>query len=259
MKVVLFCGGLGTRIREYSESIPKPMIPVGDKPILWHLMDYYSQYGHKEFVLCLGYKANVIKNFFLNYRPQAYADCIVSGAGEKVEVLGDIQADWRVTMIDTGIWRNIGQRLWAVRKQVEDGTKELTEAVKYLASQSDKLREKQPMNEARARMLYEAAWGCRTLAEQEVQAARSKIQQEQWQKRKDDVAKYATPLHQRAFDIAVTQQFVGELVLAARISHQRAHHFRCTGTVLHWHAHGEVTWIICAAVNSLTQNTEPPA
>src|SRR6185437_12160052 len=78
MKTVLFCGGLGTRIRDYSESIPKPMIAVGDKPILWHLMHYYSQYGHKDFILCLGYKACVIKEFFLNYRPHTYADCIVS-------------------------------------------------------------------------------------------------------------------------------------------------------------------------------------
>ena len=70
MKVVLFCGGLGTRIRDYSESIPKPMIPVGQQPILWHVMQYYSQYGHRDFVLCLGYKANVIKDFFLNYKPQ---------------------------------------------------------------------------------------------------------------------------------------------------------------------------------------------
>ena len=70
MKVVLFCGGLGTRIREYSENIPKPMIPVGNQPILLHVMQYYSQYGHKDFVLCLGYKANIIKEFFLNYRPQ---------------------------------------------------------------------------------------------------------------------------------------------------------------------------------------------
>ena len=110
---------LGTRIREYSESIPKPMIPIGDRPILWHLMNYYSEYGHKDFVLCLGYKANVIKNFFLNYRPHTYADCVVAGSSDKVEILGDLQADWRVTMIDTGIWRNIGQRLWAVRHQVQ--------------------------------------------------------------------------------------------------------------------------------------------
>ena len=114
MKTVLFCGGLGTRIRDVSESIPKPMIPVGDKPILWHLMHYYSQYGHKDFVLCLGYKANVIKKFFLDYRPQTFSDCVVSGFGRNVEILGDPQQDWRVTMIDTGIWRNIGERLWAV-------------------------------------------------------------------------------------------------------------------------------------------------
>ena len=80
MKVVLFCGGLGTRIREYSESIPKPMIPVGHQPILWHVMQYYSEYGHTDFILTLGYKANIIKEFFLNYKPQVYADCVVSGA-----------------------------------------------------------------------------------------------------------------------------------------------------------------------------------
>jgi glucose-1-phosphate cytidylyltransferase len=115
MKTVLFCGGLGTRIRDVSETIPKPMIPIGDKPILWHLMHYYCQYGHKDFVLCLGYKANVIKDFFLDYRPQSYSDCVVSGFGRSVEILGDPHQDWRITMIDTGIWRNIGERLWAVR------------------------------------------------------------------------------------------------------------------------------------------------
>lgn len=119
MKTVLFCGGLGTRIRDYSESIPKPMIPVGDKPILWHLMDFYSQYGHKDFVLCLGHKANVIKEFFLNNRPQLYSDCVVSRSGSDVQLLGQPQQDWRVTMIDTGVWRNIGERLWAVREHVQ--------------------------------------------------------------------------------------------------------------------------------------------
>ena len=120
MKTVLFCGGLGTRIRDYSENIPKPMIPIGGKPILWHLMSYYSQYGHKDFILCLGYKANVIKEFFLNYQPHIYADCVVSGFGSNIETLGDPQQDWRVTMIDTGVWRNIGERLYAVRGHVED-------------------------------------------------------------------------------------------------------------------------------------------
>ncbi len=119
MKVVLFCGGLGTRIREYSESIPKPMIPVGHQPIMWHIMQYYSQYGHRDFVLCLGYKANIIKDFFLNYRPQSFADCVVSQHGEKVEFLSALPEDWRVSLIDTGIWRNIGERLWAVRDHVK--------------------------------------------------------------------------------------------------------------------------------------------
>ena len=120
MKVVLFCGGLGTRIREYSENIPKPMIPVGSQPILLHVMQYYSQYGHKDFVLCLGYKANIIKDFFINYRPQMYMDCVVSGHGSKVELLGKAQEEWRITLLDTGIWRNIGQRLWAVRDHVKN-------------------------------------------------------------------------------------------------------------------------------------------
>ena len=117
MKTVLFCGGLGTRIRDYSENIPKPMIPIGGKPILWHLMSYYSQFGHKDFILCLGHKANVIKEFFLNYQPHIYADCVVSG--NNVQTLGDPQVDWRVTMIDTGVWRNIGERLYAVRSHLE--------------------------------------------------------------------------------------------------------------------------------------------
>ena len=120
MKVVLFCGGLGTRIREYSESVPKPMIPIGNQPILWHVMQYYSQYGHRDFILCLGYKANIIKEFFLSYRPHVYADCVVSEFGSKVELLGEARDDWRVTMVDTGVWRNIGERLWAVRDHVRD-------------------------------------------------------------------------------------------------------------------------------------------
>jgi len=120
MKVVLFCGGMGTRIREYSEAVPKPMIPIGAQPILWHIMDYYSRHGHNDFVLCLGYKANTIKEFFLNYKPQAFSDLVVSGGGAKVETLGEAREDWRVTLIDTGTWRNIGERLWAVRDQVKD-------------------------------------------------------------------------------------------------------------------------------------------
>jgi glucose-1-phosphate cytidylyltransferase len=120
MKVVLFCGGLGTRIRDYGENIPKPMIPVGEQPILWHVMQYYSGFGHRDFVLCLGYKANTIKEFFLNWRQQTYSDCVISESGRKVEFLGEGLPDWRVTLVDTGIWRNIGQRLRAVREHVKD-------------------------------------------------------------------------------------------------------------------------------------------
>jgi glucose-1-phosphate cytidylyltransferase len=119
MKVVLFCGGLGTRIREYPESVPKPMIPIGQQPILWHLMNYYSHFGYTDFVLCTGYKSNVIKDFFLNYRPQIYADCVVSAFGTRVELLGTTGQDWRIALIDTGIWRNIGERLLAARSQVQ--------------------------------------------------------------------------------------------------------------------------------------------
>ena len=132
MKVVLFCGGLGTRIRDYSENIPKPMVPVGSQPILWHVMQYYSQYGHRDFVLCLGYKANIIKEFFVNWRQHTYLDCVVSEAGRKIELLGEQPADWRVTLVDTGVWRNIGERLMAVKEHVKNETM-------FLANYSDGL------------------------------------------------------------------------------------------------------------------------
>ena len=132
MKVVLFCGGLGTRIREYSESVPKPMIPLGHQPILHHVMEYYSDYGHEDFVLCLGYKANVVKDFFLTMRPQTFADCVVSEGGRNVQLLGDIKRDWSVTLLDTGIWRNIGERLWSARAH-------LAQEEMFLANYSDGL------------------------------------------------------------------------------------------------------------------------
>lgn len=121
MKVILFCGGLGTRIREHAENVPKPMIAVGNRPILLHLMHYYAQYGHNDFVLCLGYKATAFSDFFLKYRPYAYQDCVISNGGRTVELIdGDVQDDWRVTLVDMGMWRNIGERLWAARQFVQD-------------------------------------------------------------------------------------------------------------------------------------------
>ena len=116
MKVVLFCGGLGMRMREYSEAVPKPMVPIGYRPILWHVMKYYAHYGHKDFILCLGYKANVIKQYFLNYDECVSNDFVYSQGGKKLELLArDIQ-DWNITFADTGLHANIGQRLRAVRK-----------------------------------------------------------------------------------------------------------------------------------------------
>jgi glucose-1-phosphate cytidylyltransferase len=120
MKVVLFCGGLGTRIRDYSESIPKPMIPVGPQPMLWHILQYYSQYGHRDFILCLGYKATAIKDYFLNFKPSTHGDFVISNFGKTVEVLGAAPPDWRITLMDTGIWRNIGERLVAVKHLLKD-------------------------------------------------------------------------------------------------------------------------------------------
>src|ERR1700736_5258735 len=120
MKVVLFCGGLGTRMREYSETVPKPMVPIGYRPILWHVMKYYAHYGHKDFILCLGYKADVIKNYFRNYDECAPNDFVLSGGGKNIELLTSDIDDWRITFVDTGLSANIGQRLKAVEKHLKD-------------------------------------------------------------------------------------------------------------------------------------------
>ena len=118
MKVVLFCGGLGMRLREFSEQIPKPMVPIGYRPILWHLMKYYSHFGHNEFILCLGYRADVVKNYFLDYNECLSNDFVLSEGGSRVEVLGGDISDWKITFADTGVYTNIAGRLMAVRKHL---------------------------------------------------------------------------------------------------------------------------------------------
>jgi glucose-1-phosphate cytidylyltransferase len=118
MKVVLFCGGLGMRLREHSESVPKPMVPIGYRPILWHVMKYYAHYGHKEFVLCLGYKADVVKNYFLNYNEALSNDFVLTGGGREVQLINSDIHDWTITFVDTGINTSIGERLLAVRDHV---------------------------------------------------------------------------------------------------------------------------------------------
>ena len=119
MKVVLFCGGEGLRLREYSDLVPKPMVPIGQRPILWHNMRYYAHWGHTEFVLCLGYKADVIKNYFLNYNEALSNDFILSGDGQ-LELLGSDIHDWRITFVDTGLNARIGERLRAVQHHIGD-------------------------------------------------------------------------------------------------------------------------------------------
>ena len=119
MKVVLFCGGLGMRLREHSETVPKPMVTIGYRPILWHVMKYYAHYGHKDFILCLGHKANVLKHYFLNYDECVSNDFIYSQGGKKLELLAHDIQDWNITFVDTRLHAKIGQRLRAARKYLE--------------------------------------------------------------------------------------------------------------------------------------------
>ncbi len=120
MKVVLFCGGQGTRLRDYSDQIPKPLVPVGGRPIIWHIMKYYASFGHKDFILCLGYKGEAIKRFFLDYDERLTNDFVLERGGRKVELLKSDIDDWRITFVDTGQHTNIGGRLLNVKEHVQD-------------------------------------------------------------------------------------------------------------------------------------------
>ncbi len=121
MKAVILCGGQGTRIREASESLPKPMLPIGDKPIVWHIMKSYAAHGVKEFVLCLGYKGWLIKEFFLNYRAMTNDITVSLGADRGVTLHGNrIEEDWSVTLAETGEHTMTGGRVSAIRKYVEN-------------------------------------------------------------------------------------------------------------------------------------------
>jgi glucose-1-phosphate cytidylyltransferase len=119
MKVVLFCGGLGMRIRDYSEQVAKPLVPIGPRPILWHLMSYYAHFGHKDFILCLGYRGNAIKDYFVHYDERVSNDFVFSDGGRSIELLSRDIEDWRITFVDTGLHASIGERLRAVRKFVD--------------------------------------------------------------------------------------------------------------------------------------------
>jgi glucose-1-phosphate cytidylyltransferase len=119
MKVVLFCGGLGLRMREASERVPKPMVPVGERPILWHVMKYFAFHGHTDFILCLGYKAEVIKEYFLTYSEALSNDFVLSQGGRDVQLLSRDIDDWRITFVNTGLHATIGERLRAVQPHLE--------------------------------------------------------------------------------------------------------------------------------------------
>ena len=136
MKVVLFCGGMGMRLREYSDKIPKPMVPIGYRPILWNVMKYYAHYGHKDFILCLGYKADLIKNYFVNYNEYISNDFVFRDGGQKMELLNKDIHDWTITFVDTGLHSNLGMRLMKVKEHLKD------EEV-FLANYSDGLSDMQ--------------------------------------------------------------------------------------------------------------------
>ena len=119
MKVVLFCGGRGIRLRELCEAIPKPMVTIGYRPILWHVMRYYAHFGHRDFILCLGYRADAIKEYFLRYEEALSNDFVLSDGGRQIELLGSDIQDWRITFADTGLDSTIGERLRLVRHHLE--------------------------------------------------------------------------------------------------------------------------------------------
>lgn len=132
MKVVLFCGGLGTRLRERGDTIPKPLVTIGYRPLIWHLMRYYAFFGHTEFILALGYRGDLIREYFLNYSEAMSNDFTLSDSGQKISLHSRDLEDWRITFVDTGLHSNIGQRLLRVQDYL-DGESE------FLANYADGL------------------------------------------------------------------------------------------------------------------------
>jgi glucose-1-phosphate cytidylyltransferase len=149
MKVVLFCGGLGTRLREHSETIPKPLVGIGYRPIVWHLMRYYASFGHTEFILCLGYRGDAIREYFLEYNEAMSNDFTLSEGGKRIELHKRDLDNWRITFVDTGLHSNIGERLLAVREYLKD------EPI-FLANYSDGLSDI-PLDEMIARLQQSGA------------------------------------------------------------------------------------------------------
>lgn len=121
MKVVILCGGMGTRLREETEYKPKPMVEIGGKPILWHIMKIYAHFGYKDFILALGYKGEVIKNYFINYYLYNNDFTVHLGNKEKIEIHGSHQEeDWKVTLVDTGLNSMTGYRVKLCSKYINE-------------------------------------------------------------------------------------------------------------------------------------------
>lgn len=119
MKVVLFCGGLGMRMRDGVTDAPKPMAMVGERPLLWHVMRYYAHFGHTDFVLCLGYGASYVKDFFLHYDETTSNDFVLENGARDVSLFRTDISEWRITFVDTGLNSPIGERLRRVRRFVD--------------------------------------------------------------------------------------------------------------------------------------------
>jgi glucose-1-phosphate cytidylyltransferase len=120
MKVVLFCGGMGLRMRDGSDRIPKPMVPLGNRPLVWHVMKYYAHFGHTDFILCLGHRAEVIKDYFLNYNEAMSNDFVIHGGNREVTLLGSDIHSWTITFVNTGMKALVGERLKAVQEHIGD-------------------------------------------------------------------------------------------------------------------------------------------
>jgi glucose-1-phosphate cytidylyltransferase len=127
LKVVVLCGGLGTRLREETEFRPKPMVEIGGRPILWHIMKMYAHAGYREFVLCLGYRGSMIKDYFLNYEAMNSDFTICLGRQSRIEYNNDhSEQNFRVTLADTGLSTMTGGRVKRIEKYIDDDTFLLT-------------------------------------------------------------------------------------------------------------------------------------
>lgn len=120
MKVVLFCGGFGMRMRDGVTSAPKPMAMIGERPLLWHVMRYYAHFGHTDFILCLGYGASAVKDYFLHYDETRSNDFVLENGARDITLFSTDISDWRISFVDTGLHSSIGERLRRVRPFVED-------------------------------------------------------------------------------------------------------------------------------------------